>query len=330
MPDDRYPGAGNVALLCEGDLAGYEASFFRRWAPRDTLLVDIWPCGTGQAIVGISDAIGRERPVCIVLDRDFRSLEEATEDCKRDRKSREDRGIHVLGWRAWARNEVENYFLDEQILIPTLAAAFGCKEDDVRAALDEVLRALVPYQAVELAAYRARRRWMKLDPAPVLPNLGEVRRKPSWSDRDGVPRVPEANAIADKLEENAKTVEDRFRAEFAQSVVKEFREAIAEWTDLALAPWREDWCGKEILSWIRVTLSARFGFANGKKYHWDDLSRPAWEKQDREIERALHRDFVGALLASLTDKTASENVQQEFERIRGDLRLWHQKELPQP
>jgi len=37
------------------------------------------PCGTGAAIFGMSDAIGRSRPIAVIEDRDFRPLSKAAE-----------------------------------------------------------------------------------------------------------------------------------------------------------------------------------------------------------------------------------------------------------
>ena len=57
---NAYPRGGQVAILCEGDAVGYEAKLLKQWA--DTVrpggrLVDVWPCGTGEALLGMADAI---------------------------------------------------------------------------------------------------------------------------------------------------------------------------------------------------------------------------------------------------------------------------------
>jgi len=133
-----YPRPGQVALLCEGDLIGYEATLFQKWTGVEfgnEPLVDIWSCGTSTSIFGVSDAIGRSRPIFAIEDRDFRSVEEAREDCKRNRKNREDREIRVIEWSAWNRCEIENYLLEPDVLFPIFSAVFGCSGDDVINAL---------------------------------------------------------------------------------------------------------------------------------------------------------------------------------------------------
>ena len=94
-----YPRAGQVALLCEGDVIGYEATLFQKWTGTELgnePLVDIWCCGTSSSIRGMSDAIGRSRPIFAIEDRDFRTIDEARDDCARIRKDREGRAIKVI------------------------------------------------------------------------------------------------------------------------------------------------------------------------------------------------------------------------------------------
>jgi len=316
--NDRYPGAGEIALLCEGDLAGYETSIFRRWI-HGVPFVDIWACGTCRAVFGFSDAIGRERPICAVLDRDFRSCNEADKDCRGDRKNREDRGIRVLGWRTWRRNEIENYFLDEHLLLPAFSTAFGCKPEDVKQTLNDVVIAILPSQALEKAVYRASRCWTEPDPSSVLFYFQPpVRRRPTWSDASGVLSAPDTSSIEAALKKNAESLRNK-RTPCINAIADDFRSFVQEWSAGNPLPWRDDWCGKEILSWLRVSLSSRFGLVCGKdrkRYTWEDKkNRAAWESQDREIEKAMQPDLVAALLESLTNKSALQEVQEEFDSI---------------
>src|SRR5947199_269843 len=124
---DTYPRAGNIALLCEGDLIGYEASILRKWADLrlgTRPLVDLWPCGTCVALFGVSDAIGRSRPLMVIEDRDYRTTLEASQDCKELKKRRAEREVRVIDWRAWRRNEIENYLIQPEVLFPVMADAF--------------------------------------------------------------------------------------------------------------------------------------------------------------------------------------------------------------
>ena len=149
---DSYPRGGDVALLCEGDLVGYEASILRRWTDqrlRSSPLVDVWPCGTAGSIFGVSDAIGRARPLMVIEDRDFRSETEAVKDCQSGKKDRERRDVRVLGWRAWRRNEIENYLLEPDVVIAVLAEAFGCTRDEVQHGLSLIIKAQSVPQAAQ-------------------------------------------------------------------------------------------------------------------------------------------------------------------------------------
>ncbi len=136
-----YPRAGQIALLCEGDLVGYEATLFQKWTDQElgtAPLVDIWPCGTATSMHGISDAIGRVRPVLAIEDRDFRSANESRDDCARKKKDREGRDIRVIAWSTWNRCEIENYLLEPDVLLPVFRDAFGCDDRDIIDAADEI------------------------------------------------------------------------------------------------------------------------------------------------------------------------------------------------
>src|SRR2546426_8469326 len=129
-----YPRAGDVALLCEGDVIGYEVSILRRWLDEHlgtNPLEDLWPCGTGAAIFGVSDAIGRSRPIAVIEDRDFRTPSEAAEQSTIKKQRRADRGLNIAAWQAWRRNEIENYLLEPEVATPCLAAFFKCTSEEV-------------------------------------------------------------------------------------------------------------------------------------------------------------------------------------------------------
>src|SRR5712692_4747380 len=89
----RYPRQGKVAILCEGDLAGYEADLLEKWFALQTthLFVDVWPCGTKTAIFGMADAVGRAVSFSVIEDRDYRTMEQARKDCEAALNDRKDR-----------------------------------------------------------------------------------------------------------------------------------------------------------------------------------------------------------------------------------------------
>jgi len=325
--EDHYPLSGQVALLCEGDLAGYEVALFKRWARNGELpRLDILPAGTGSALFGLSDAVGRERPIFVMEDRDFRTVQEAEDDCKGLAKKRTDRAIRVLGWRAWRRNEIENYFLDDALLLPVMTDAFGCKDADVREAIEQVLRALVPCQAALLASYRVRRAWTRTEPAAVL--MRDVSRRPVWDDADGVPHAPDVPAIEAGFDAGGKALAGSLDLAVATTAVAEFQAGIALWSGVSHASpeWRVDWCGKEVLHWLRVTLSARFGLTESRgvrtRRAWSGLNRRAWDEQDRAIEKALQPHLVQALVAALQARNADPDMLAEFDAIAAGLAAW--------
>jgi hypothetical protein len=331
---EAYPRGGNVALLCEGDVIGYEASVLRRWADaklKNDPLVDLWPCGTATSIFGMSDAIGRSRPIMAIEDRDFRTLDEAAKECAGAKADRESRGVRVLAWRAWRRSEIENYFLEPEVVLPVMAEVFGCSQDDVRQGLTEVVRTLAVYQAVQYALYRARRSWKESDPTPVLPNNLECR--PIWDDGSCRPIAPVRENVRARLETNVQEWQTRFASApeahappRGKDVLRDFDSKCDEWQTIGWgdAAWRMDWTGKEILHWLRLLLTARFGWYERDtsarvKIQWQGLSRSRREARDREIESALRPMMVAKFVNYITTLNGGE-VYDEFLQIENSLR----------
>jgi hypothetical protein len=114
----------------------------------------------------------------------------------------------------------------------------------------------------------------------------------------------------------------------ATGTVAEFRAGIVAWSGMSAArpEWRIDWCGKEVLHWLRVTLSARFGLTDSRgvrtRRAWNGLNRRAWDEQDRGIEKALQPYLVQALVAALQARTADPEVLAEFDAFAAALAGW--------
>ena len=316
-----YPRAGQIALLCEGDLIGYEATLFQKWTGTElgtTPLVDIWPCGTAASIHGVSDAIGRSRPIIVIEDRDFRSAEESRADCERNRRDRERRGIQIIGWSTWGRCEIENYLLEAEVLFPVLREAFGCKDDDIINAADEILPALALFQASQYAMSRARRLWSSADPARAL--LSGLSSRPGWND--SVRRIlpPEEAAFRSGLEQNSKAWTEQIHA-IEYDLVGDFDAKFRLWKNCHWQDnsWRIDWAGKEVLHWIRVAMTSRFGWpvngdsGNRQTLTWE-VSRDRREAQDRPIEAALRPRMIDQFLAKLT--ALPQEIRDEFDGIK--------------
>ena len=322
-----YPRSGQVALLCEGDLIGYEATLFQKWAGiflGNRPLIDIWSCGTASAIVGISDAIGRSRPILVIEDRDFRRDVESVADCAKVRNNREGRGIRVLDWRSWKRNEVENYLLEQEVLSPVLCTAFGCSEQDILEALAEILPSLALFQAAQYAAGRARRAWSATDPAPLL--LSGLHSRPEWDDQSRRILPPDDSAFRTAFEERLVHWIELPRPDVTD-LRSDFQSKYDEWKAVGCenTVWRWDWAGKEVLQWLRIALTSRFGWLidrdSGKRetIKWQ-MNRQQREAQDRPIEAALRPRLIDRFLRCLP--TLSNEIRNEFDEIRTKLETW--------
>lgn len=338
---DSYPRSGNVAILCEGDVAAYDASILRRWADQQfgtDPLVDVWPCGTGESLFGVSDAIGRTRPLFVIEDRDFRSEEDATKSCRGKEKDRRRRAVRILQWRCWKRHEIENYFLDEPILIPVMREWFACTEDQVRDAVRDTLASLVVFQAVDHALYHSRQSWSKSDPSSLLRQ--ELGHRPQWDESSKSPTSPRFEDVRESLERNLEKWREKFsqdsqlREPFSgEACLKDFTDKFKEWSSMAYGNdgWKIDWSGKEVLQGLCRCLSARHGWpsdggSNRKDPDWGSLSRSKQGEMDREIEHAMQRDLVSAFLAHLGGLTQGP-LFDEWEELKVTVGGW-QKVVP--
>lgn len=319
-----YPRAGQVALLCEGDLIGYEATLFQKWTGTEfgnLPLVDIWPCGTQTSIFGVSDAIGRSRPIFVIEDRDFRSSEEARSECTKHKKDRSGREIRVIGWVSWSRNEIENYLLEPAVLLPVFCEAFACSEDNVIKALNDILPALALFQACQHARACARHTWSDSDPSALL--LSGLFLKPKWKDSSRTIAAPDHETFRAGLEKNHHTWMERMQA-VQCDVVAEFDERYKLWANCQWSDdfWRTDWAGKETLQWLRIALTSRFGWPNPQSgdresLQWD-MSRDKIASQDRQVEAALRPRLIDRFLEALP-ATLPQGIRDEFNAIKAAI-----------
>ncbi len=176
----RSPWTSPVRALIRMRKTLFRYAILGRWLRErvpTTETVDVRPCGAGEALIGMADAIGRSVRVIVVEDRDFRSADRAKNGLRQEVcRAREDRGIAMRGWVAWTRNEIENYFLDDEVLVPAMREAFECSDADTKAARDEAIKALYVFQVVQAAASDADVAWAELAKARRLGGG-----KPKWS-----------------------------------------------------------------------------------------------------------------------------------------------------
>ena len=290
---DAYPRAGDLAILCEGDLVGYEAAILRKWVDTSigsSPLVDVWPCGTSSSIYGLCDSIGRSRPILVIEDRDFRDESTAKKDCENNEKDRRKRGVQLLGWRTWRRNEIENYFLEPDVLYPVMIDAFDCTNADVAQALNEIIPPLALYQSIQDVLYCARKPWIDARLGGEL--IQGVNAWPTWDDHKRTLKVPVHAEIRGRLEETLGGLATGLRKKKEKwdklGLLTRFDEKYEAWSKVEVddPTWRLEWSGKEILQLLRISLSAQHGWrdaASGtrSRLRWQHLNKTKRDAQDQ-------------------------------------------------
>ncbi len=319
---NQHPGPGAVALLCEGDLLGYEASALRKWLDRrvQAPLVDVWPCGTANAVYGLCDAFGRARPIIAIEDRDFRSAAEADKHCVDRRRDRADRrGLHVVAWRCWRTNEIENYLLEPEVVTQVMADWFGCGEGSVRAALAEVLRTLAVCQAASCALDQTRHAWLLRDPTDRRKD--NIKYSPEWGDPH-VLIAPRQNDVRDALAERERDWSSWTPPTAGDvGLVATFDECYSRWRalDCDAVEWRLHWSGKEVLKYLRMLLAGQHGwFREGKReppVAWHAMPNNRERAGlDRQIERTLRPPLVDRFIEWLGED-GEEEARTEWREI---------------
>ncbi len=334
---DEYPGQGDVAVLCEGDVIGYECGILKRWLPSQIPgrpFADVWACGTSDALYGMSDALGRSCPIIAVEDRDYRRPDQAEEDCEKRKKDRQHRGVQIVDWVVWHRNEIENYLLENAVLLPVMQKAFSCEEHTVKDALRQVIRAMPVFQAFKHAIYQMRRMWGESDVVRHLSNLPEdLSVRPSWDDDKDDFCCADPDAVAAGLRENL----SEWRGCFAEDSSDEalapnewanvFPEKHDLWKDVPVESdvWRVEWAGKEILHCLLVVLTHRYGRpgsgAEREAMAWNSMpSRKKRDEKLREIEGTLAPYLMRGFVRHL-ENTEGGPVAEEWRDLAQAVRV---------
>jgi hypothetical protein len=275
----------------------------------------------------MADAIGRSVRVIVVEDRDFRSAERAKADCAAKCAEREERNLAMRGWVAWSRNEIENYFLDDEVLFPAMREAFECTDADTKAARDEAIKALRVFQVVQAAVSQADAEWAKLEAAR---RIGGGRPKWSGTGLD----VPDATTVRTNLETHVKALQEKVSKDAAfkepilgKSLLDTFDARLKEWSvdPLPVDVWKRDWAGKEVLKLVRQQLASKFRAPIASKQTrietvvWcrvgtDKASKKMQDALDRDIERAIQPVLIKHLWAHLIADARAE-MNQDFAEI---------------
>ncbi|MFA7236729.1 MAG: hypothetical protein WC058_07685 [Phycisphaeraceae bacterium] len=310
--DGLYPLPGSLAILCEGDVAGYEKDTIEKWLvkSRDIAAVDVWACGTKTAIFGFADAIGRSVPIFAIEDRDYRSLQEAEGECHGNAQSRIDRGIAVKGWLAWQRHEIENYFIEPDILVPVLSTEFGVDSHIVTDRLNQLLKV----QCIDQAARATLARFKSVlpDKHAVVGGLDPRKYRPKWNSESRAFDFPKIQTVDQGLAEIIQKAKPKMAIEIDENTqLQAFHEQVAVWKDMDSGKnaWKEDWSGKEVLHGMLQWMAGEFGWNNAPNepqspIAWDKLNQKEAKTQLRHIESVLQRSFVRAFLEFLSGSEA--------------------------
>lgn len=326
----RYPRNGQFAILCEGDLAGYEVDMLESWTAEfpDLGLVDVWPCGTKTAIYGVSDAIGRSIPLLVIEDRDHRTVERADKDCRGNLKDRTDRGVRMSAWRSWARSEIENYLVEPSVLFPVFSEVFSVSEDQLSTYLQEILRATACDQSLQMALSEARSAFPKGD--KDVGGINRVKGRPIWRDAKIVtPDTDTVRSLFSTLlsESVARLAPDKLPK--VDMFVSSFDTNLAAWTSMEIDDdeWKLNWAGKEVMAWLRKVLTSEIGWPDKSNpgtrqiIDWQSLNSNDAGEWDRKIERALQPRLVDEFLSQLKQRSLPQPVVDEWDSIVADIRV---------
>jgi hypothetical protein len=285
----------------------------------------------------MADAIGRSVRVIVIEDRDFRSAERAKEDCADKYAEREKRNLAMRGWVSWSRNEIENYFLDDEVLFPAMREAFECTDADTKAARDEAIKALKVFQVVQAAVSEANAAWAKLEKARWVGGG-----RPKWSGT-GLD-VPDATTVRTNLETHVRALQEKVHEDAAfkepllgKSLLDTFDRRLTEWNvdPLPEQVWKRDWAGKEVLKLVRQQLASKFRAPIASKQtrietvDWfrvgtdvggasvppnAEARKKMQDALDRDIERAIQPVLIKHLWAHLIADARAE-MNQDFAEI---------------
>lgn len=322
----RYPRHGQIAVLCEGDLAGYEADLLEKWLSGGGVHVDVWPCGTKSAMYGMSDAIGRAIDVFVIEDRDYRRVEEAARECDDKRKDRVRRAVRLAEWRTWRRNEIENYLIEPEVAFPVLGEVFDVKAEALGERFDQLLDTVHVDQCAQ---------WTLAEFLAELPErsryVGGLPRKggrPKWNEKSARIEAPTRQAVEDLLEEKLRKLAggfgDKLKKLDVTNLLERFRGKCDEWRgqNRNTPVWRVEWAGKELFTLLCRWLSGEFGWPVGVNYerqpvNWEELVDKRQDgEMDREIANTLQPRFVEAFLDFLGGGKDENPLVAEWKEIR--------------
>ncbi|NOT00593.1 MAG: hypothetical protein HOP29_08200 [Phycisphaerales bacterium] len=322
----RYPRFGQVAVLCEGDCAGFELDLLEKWLSSRDIFADVWPCGRKSDLFGMSDAIGRSIPIVVIEDRDHRSCEEAKRECEAKRDKRLKRSVRLQEWRSWRRNEIENYLIEPEVCVPVLSEAFDQPPDAIKHRLAQ----LIPQLAIDQAAQATIAIFVDRLPerGDFVPGLSRKEARPQWDRVQMKFIVPEFGKVETALRRVIQEKANSFRGALAPTdapglteLLKKFGGLCSHWckVDFNTPDWRIDWAGKDILSILIRWLSGEFGWSvigkTRERVDWANLSRDDADKCERDIMAVLQGYLVSSFLNAVATNNVPVEIREEWSEI---------------
>ncbi len=306
--DGRYPLQGTLAVLCEGDVAGYEKDLLEKWLvqARSVASIDVWPCGTKKAAFGMADALGRSVPILVIEDRDYLSLDDAKKACDKNAADRRRRAADIKAWLSWQRHEIENYLIEPDVLIPVLSNEFPVDRKAVEERLGKLIESQSADQAANAVLSHLRERLP--DRYKAVNGLPRKKLRPAWNGKAKEFDLPSLDDIKRGLSTIIGEAKSSMDAKIdSTKELDSFQERIDAWksVDRSSDVWKCDWSGKEVLHGMLQWMAGEYGWTESRGQapaivDWDKLGSDEAKAQLRRIESAVQPHLIRGFLDFLS------------------------------
>lgn len=326
---ERYPRFGQLAILCEGDVAGFEVDMIEKWTAFEDY-VDVWPCGTKTAIYGVSDAIGRSVPTIAIEDRDYRSIDEAAKECRAKAKDRKKRAVNLVDWLCWQRHEIENYLIEPDVMVPVLSEVFRQEKETVFDRLSQVVDCSRVDHVAQFMIARLRTQLPSPVDSKYVLGLPRDSARPKWNAKKKKIESPSKETVLKALQEKIPAVVARFRdaagAVSADALREDFDRCYEDSRveSVQSEKWRVDWAGKEILTRLLRWLAGEFGWPSFdgnqlERINWEELKTTDADAREREMLELLQPRLVQSFLEFLDGQDSQNEICSEWSRLRDTI-----------
>ena len=206
---------------------------------------------------------------------------------RRKRKDRLERTVGVQTWQTWVRNEIENYLIEPEVIVPVIAEYFQTNDQlFVQNRLESVVACLRVDQAAQFALYQFWQGFRHSTPlkSRYIGGLPKRTARPCWSADKREMIAPETaivkNALEKVLTEKADLHHRDSKLIDCGKFLDQFDQKCREWNTVTVASrdWRIEWAGKDILLCLSRWLAAEVGIRippslAQTRVDWDALAR---------------------------------------------------------